>query len=558
MKTKRRLSILGVFFIVGLLVMVWLGWKLVRAVKSAASGPKITISRETTFIEVPLDENGDVDYVAALNAISSDGVTPENNAVVLFWQAFGPGRPSEQVSDQFFEMIEMERPANEGRYLIAEEDYRLREWLAAEADAGNQPVEPAENGITADEIREQLARATRSPWTVEECPAVAELLEANGAPLETIIEGTRRPKYYAPMVPIEGQRTIIGMFVPTRNRCSREAAQFLLARAMLRLGQGKTDEAWQDLLACHRTARLVAQGPLVLDGLVGASIERMALSGDSILATTDLTAEQAERFLAELQSLGPISKMPDKIVTGERYLGLDAIADYPNMTAEVMQEDSFLPGGELGRSLSQMAANLALDMDEILRTYNALYDRLVDAVARPTRAERVAALDQLDRELDQLNVGDGDLSSVLESVKDEGSMRTVNARKLGLMLFIMLHDDLAAGLESEDRIKSQLDVTRIALALAACLAEQGEYPENLADLSPDYLAEIPKDLFAEYDFRYARTDAAYLLYGVGPNGKDEGGHNYERDYGHLEVEQIPEDADYETDDIAIRVPPEKP
>ncbi len=49
-----------------------------------------------------------------------------------------------------------------------------------------------------------------------------------------------------------------------------------------------------------------------------------------------------------------------------------------------------------------------------------------------------------------------------------------------------------------------------------------------------------------------------LLYAVGPNGKDEGGRNYEKDYGHLEQEQIPEDADYETDDIALRVPLETP
>jgi len=160
MKIKRALSIIGVIFVAGLLMMAWWGWSLVSAVRSAASGPAITVSKETTFIEGPLDEDGNVDYVAALNALSSGGVTPENNAVVLFWQAFGPGRPMDQVSDRFFEMIEMERPPKDGQYLIAEEDYRLKEWLAEQGGASDESVELDEDTVSADQIRSQLGLRT--------------------------------------------------------------------------------------------------------------------------------------------------------------------------------------------------------------------------------------------------------------------------------------------------------------------------------------------------------------------------------------------------------------
>ena len=51
--------------------------------------PKITVSRETTFLTGPLRPDGHVDYLAATNAYCSKGVTPENNAVVLLVQAFG-------------------------------------------------------------------------------------------------------------------------------------------------------------------------------------------------------------------------------------------------------------------------------------------------------------------------------------------------------------------------------------------------------------------------------------------------------------------------------------
>ena len=557
MRTKRVLSILGVVFLVGLATS-WLVWSLVRFVRSAASGPTITISRETTYIDGPLDEDGNVDYVAALNELSSEGVTPDNNAVVLFWQAFGPGRPTDQVSDRFFEMIGMERPPKDGQYLIGEEDYRLKEWLAEQANASDRSVKSDEDAISADKIRSQLRRATQSPWSVEECPVVAELLERNEDPLEVIVEGTRRPRYYAPLMATEDQRTIMFIFSPTRNRC-REAAQFLLARAMFRLGEGETDEAWQDLLACHRMARLVAQGPLISDGLAVAGIEGTALSGDASVATSGkLTAEQAGRFLAELESLEPIPKMVDKIITGERYATLDALRDLPTMAADEMKDDAFMPSGEFGSSISEMSANMVFDLDELLRTYNIWFDRLVEAVLKPTRAEQIASVEQLDRELDAVYKEGSKFSSLIKSVIAERSVKTVMSQKIGQMMFYLLQGGFPAVLDGEYRVKSYLDVTRIAFALAAYYAERGEYPENLADLSPDYLAEIPKDLFAEGDFRYARNDAGYLLYGVGCNGKDEGGKNYESDHGHLDREQIPEDAEMDTDDLAIRVPAETP
>ena len=50
----------------------------------------VTISPTTTYITAPLRADGYVDSVAAIDEMSSDGVTPENNSAVLFWQAIGP------------------------------------------------------------------------------------------------------------------------------------------------------------------------------------------------------------------------------------------------------------------------------------------------------------------------------------------------------------------------------------------------------------------------------------------------------------------------------------
>ncbi|MCP3692794.1 MAG: hypothetical protein GY917_11410, partial [Planctomycetaceae bacterium] len=47
--------------------------------RPASLPDRITISRETTRITQPLDDDGYVDYLQALNDQATEGVTPENN-----------------------------------------------------------------------------------------------------------------------------------------------------------------------------------------------------------------------------------------------------------------------------------------------------------------------------------------------------------------------------------------------------------------------------------------------------------------------------------------------
>ncbi|HEX2948176.1 MAG TPA: hypothetical protein VHV83_01165 [Armatimonadota bacterium] len=63
-----------------------------------------------------------------------------------------------------------------------------------------------------------------------------------------------------------------------------------------------------------------------------------------------------------------------------------------------------------------------------------------------------------------------------------------------------------------------------ALALRAYWCEHGRYPTSLHELTPEYLVSIPNDPFATRGtFHYRRHGKSYLLYSVGPDGKDNGG-----------------------------------
>ena len=64
----------------------------------------------------------------------------------------------------------------------------------------------------------------------------------------------------------------------------------------------------------------------------------------------------------------------------------------------------------------------------------------------------------------------------------------------------------------------------VALALRAYRVENGAYPTKLADLAPKYLAKLPDDPFAKSGpLGYKLTGDKYILYSIGPDGKDSGG-----------------------------------
>ncbi len=62
------------------------------------------------------------------------------------------------------------------------------------------------------------------------------------------------------------------------------------------------------------------------------------------------------------------------------------------------------------------------------------------------------------------------------------------------------------------------------LALRAYRLDHGAYPLTLAGLAPGYLQAVPADPFAlSGPLRYKPLGARYVLYSVGPDGKDDGG-----------------------------------
>jgi len=257
-RQRRKRVVVGLFLAVVLLGRLAWFWYL------STPSRQITIGRETTYLDGPLDANGCVDYLTAVEQQAAEGTTPENNAVVLLWEAYGA------------------------------KETTFPEW--------------------SEQFR-RLGAPVPASSTVETIP------------LDLLVEASRRQRYYAPsIVRVDDQspRHLGNVLLPL-TQLQREGVGRLIGRAGQRLAAGDFEAAWSDALACHRLARLIAQDRFLINLIVAFVLERMALEfEDALIVSEQLTADRARSCIADLAALPPFRSVAETIDRHERLLMLDS------------------------------------------------------------------------------------------------------------------------------------------------------------------------------------------------------------------------------------------
>ncbi len=124
--------------------------------------PGVTVSPKTTFITAPLRADGTVDYLAAVNERSSQGVTPQNNAAVLLVEAVGPEAIHESARDRFFQMLGIDPPPEGGPHLERFADYLERTMPLAS---------PPNEDEDSDYRRQEVYGIRHRLWTMADSPS---------------------------------------------------------------------------------------------------------------------------------------------------------------------------------------------------------------------------------------------------------------------------------------------------------------------------------------------------------------------------------------------------
>lgn len=497
---------------------------------------RFTISKQTTYITSPLRADGRVDYIGALSQMLREGVTPENNSEVMFRRALGHQGIKPTIADEYFSQLGIEVLPKDGNYLIDLGKF-LRKQAAAELpDSGSKPDDVLEG------IYRQWREAKSRPWTREEFPIIARWIDTNEIPLEFAVEGAARSRFFVPLLPQD--RSLSASVLPgPLGFC--EFAELLNTRAMLRLGEGETDAAWLDVMASHRIARLLLQGPTMMSTLVATAIESMTcVRDDKIAIHGNVNAERYLAYLEDLQRIESVDLMGEKPDLTDRYYLLDLICVVSQMDADKFAKGSpflFSVDTEDEERLTVFIKHAVdqqlIDWNDILRKANDRFEQLTVATHSPTRMQRALALRRLDTELADAAKSAADLFRM--TIPDDQKIVT---NIVGNMLLAELIGPMLDFETATLRSAMRTQLSYCAFALAAWKDVYGIYPEKTGQLVPDFLKTVPMDLFTGESLTYRRTETGYLLYSVGPNLQDDGG---------LRVTETDE-----ADDISIRTPDE--
>ncbi|MFW6133786.1 MAG: hypothetical protein ACOC8F_07800 [Planctomycetota bacterium] len=526
----------------------------------------ITLSRETTYVTGPLNDDGTVNYVAYLNRKYSKGVTPDNNAAVVLLEALGPEMIAEEIRAETYKRLGMDPPPVKGDYFVDLDEYvealpaerkpqgvpgaeaaeKKRQALWQRIEAGGpdaaeafeeleQLPEPPETA--ADIVEKRRQQTMEGPWTAEQYPILADWLAANAGALDRIVTASKLPRFYKPKVSTTEPPTIVNTLLPSYGTL-RNAARALTNRAMLRWAEGDRRGAWADLMAVRRLGRRLGQDSTLIGNLVGLALE--ALGNDAmqrLVIGGAIPAADVEYMLSQVKTLKPLPDIRQG-VANERFLMLDTVMMLARGgTVSDMIAMSAAGGSDLASPSG--GPRMKLDYDLMLRRFNEMWDWYLNCERIEDPQERAEALERFDEWLIQTKLQfPGEPLPTAGAII--GSVLSVKRRTevVADLLISILMPSLDRAQVLWRRANADGAVTLGATALAAYRAEQDAWPAELAALTPEYLEAVPRDPFTDEPLVYKRTDDGYVLYSLGSNRKDDGGVD-----------------EYDTGDIALRVPP---
>jgi RNA polymerase sigma factor (sigma-70 family) len=500
-----------------------------------ARKPAFTIGKETTHVVGPLDKTGRIDYETALNERLREGVTPDNNANVLLFKAIGPHPDDAKPPASFFAWMKVPAPPEKG-------DYFRSIYQIARA----RPKEDAAKLI--EKFNEQIEKVMVRSWTAKDYPEVADWLKVNDKPLAVAIEASKRTHFYYPLVADrrnDKTEGLIGAQIGGVQSC-RHLASALTARAMLRVSEKRYDDAWQDLLACHRLGRLLGRGGTLIESLVGIAIDRMASDADlAFLDAATLDAKKLKACLRDLRDLPPMPGMADKVDLTERFCALESVmlvdrdgVAYLNKVSGGRQQ----PDSAENALERLIGAWLTTDVqwDPALRNMNKIYDRMAAALRIKDRTKRNEELLHVETDIRTLKAKLLEANSLANTLFGAKSLGEAKGKFAGDVMICLLVPATIKVQQAADRAEQTQRNLHLAFALAAYKADEKRYPKTLDALAPRYLPAIPNDLFSGKALIYRPAENGYLLYSVGVNGQDDQGR------GH--------DDDPRGDDLPVRMP----
>ncbi|TWT39250.1 hypothetical protein [Blastopirellula retiformator] len=479
---------------------------------------KIQIGKETTHIEGPLDADGNVDYLKAMNARLKEGVEPENNAVIELWLAAGPDYwAAENIGTRdFFGEIGLRRFPSYDPFLVDWQDFALP---PPTEKADDEDVDYELENKQYYELENRLLEATARPWTDEEFPQMAKWLKRNEKPLQHIEKAVERDHFYEPVCWSLGslEYEMYEVAEPTVE-IAVNAADLLAARAMHRLGAGDLSGAAEDAVRLHRLAGLVCTSPTVYAWQCGGDIRYTACGVSRTLADHP---EATSDFLLAHQA--KIDEVPQDKFLLERYGYFERLLCLAKieLTIRMALHEAFDKTRDRDRDFAKVLdaafGNHLMDWNEPLRIGNEFYDKTDAAMRKPTVKASHEALSKVsDQYWEFVSEDEEEQPNLLLRIFQQKSIGKALGRDVAKSLLDRYFYPADDYYDCYRRDRKLLDMTKIALAVAAYQRDHGNFPMSAATLTPKYLPQmlIDDDNGRPYQIRLS-------VYSLGIDGQDD-------------------------------------
>lgn len=149
----------------------------VLAASTAAADPAkqslIAVGKPTTHISKPLDKQGFVDYLGALNRLQSRGVVTRSNYEVVLRNVMGPAAILAADRAQYYRQLGLAIPRKKQDWFVG--------YLAF---AAREKAPPAKQ----EALYNEFSRLLQRPWKAPQHPLAAKWLRAVDHHLEEKIE----------------------------------------------------------------------------------------------------------------------------------------------------------------------------------------------------------------------------------------------------------------------------------------------------------------------------------------------------------------------------------
>jgi len=456
-----------------------------------------------SWLTGPLDSNGDVDYLEAINLRCAEGVTTENNAFVKLFQVIGPIPNDAETTNAIAKRLGIDPPQEDGDYFqefeawLVQEGQRRRdesweretEGLMGEGDPLAVPKSelefaPIEN---VQESRKKMERALSqyvfaelNPWSSSDFPEVEKWRKLHEPLMNVAREGIDRSHYYYPLVS-DGTPRVMNASLYYTEDISKLSWYFSL-NAMNRLHEGDVDGCIEDLKSQFRLGIHISKGPTLVEELRGIATVGRVLDGvASVCASEKADAQELKNLLRWVNEMEMIGGAGQRVDQTERFVGLDAAVSMARGNMGVTGAVSSMESG------IQMFSRI-VEWEEVLQIMNANYDRMAEAakIEDPQQARDAQAV--LEQELieNEKWVVDNMTISALKGRRAKGIW-------LGRMLSGMLLPAADQIFDSENANKTKHAMLKMAIAASIYKKENGQYPAALSDLVPQYLDALPAD-----------------------------------------------------------------